>query len=70
MRIKKKKTMWVSDRHEGPQRYMADVMRMSEGLPMDGIYSMEVLHDDWCALLVKDGECNCNPDVQSGKKLA
>lgn len=26
---------------------------------------VQVLHDDWCALLADTGPCNCEPEVRS-----
>lgn len=28
-----------------------------------GVYTLDVRHDSWCALLVGRGLCNCNPEV-------
>lgn len=30
---------------------------------------VNILHDDWCAKLTKNGECNCDPEVQLGAVL-
>lgn len=28
-----------------------------------GLFDVEVLHDDWCALLTGRGPCDCSPDI-------
>jgi hypothetical protein len=28
------------------------------------LHHVEVRHDDWCALLVQGGYCDCNPDFR------
>jgi hypothetical protein len=28
------------------------------------LYRMEIHHDDWCALLKGEGECDCDPDIE------
>lgn len=34
-----------------------------------GLYHLEILHDDWCAVW-KGGRCNCNPSIyQDGKRV-
>lgn len=29
---------------------------------LTGLNILTVMHDDWCLLLLQQGECNCNPD--------
>lgn len=29
-----------------------------------GLVHVDVMHDDWCALLTKGLPCNCNPEVR------
>lgn len=65
-----KKSMWVSDHGNGRPGYLAEVMRVGQRMPMDGIYQIEVRYDDWCDLLMMGGNCNCEPEVHPGKKLA
>jgi hypothetical protein len=33
------------------------------------VYTVDVLHDDWCALLKGTGPCNCNPTVCAPKRV-
>jgi hypothetical protein len=36
-----------------------------EGLiKKNAINIMNVAHDDWCHLLKKKGDCNCNPEIK------
>ncbi len=32
-------------------------------------FTVEVRHDDWCALLAGTGPCNCNPEVCRAKLI-
>jgi hypothetical protein len=33
-------------------------------VPRNGVTQLDVLHDDWCALLAQQGPCNCQPEVK------
>ena len=43
--------------------YAAALSDACRGLRPGHVYSVEVYHDDWCALLAGKGPCNCNPEV-------
>lgn len=40
-------------------------MRIEGKLPTAiGLHHVTVKHDEWCALLKGNGECNCDPDIE------
>lgn len=38
--------------------------KLLEALKNPGMYHLFVRHDDWCPLLLNDGECRCSPDLE------
>jgi hypothetical protein len=34
------------------------------------LYTIDVLHDDWCSLLNETGACNCNPEIRHPQRMA
>jgi hypothetical protein len=33
------------------------------------LYTIDVLHDDWCLLLRGKGPCNCNPEIRQPERM-
>jgi hypothetical protein len=47
--------------------YLQRIVKLHEDRPIlrqAGVHHVQVLHDDWCAMLRGVGECNCNPEVR------
>lgn len=48
-----------------PPKYMAKVMELAATLGLDpGVLEIEVLHDEWCAIMRGGRHCDCEPDVR------
>jgi hypothetical protein len=45
-------------------RYLPAVLAIGRTLKPGTVQVIEVRHDDWCALLVQGGRCDCNPEVR------
>jgi hypothetical protein len=63
------KTLWIGSPGGVLPKYAAEVLRRGRDLVARGIVTVEVRHDDWCALLTKGGPCNCNYELHPGELL-
>lgn len=44
--------------------YLPKVLARVPDLKLGAVNVMHVRHDDWCAFLKGQGECNCDPDIE------
>ena len=44
--------------------YMEKVLELQKLHPGSGIHQVLILHDPWCAMLRREGPCNCDPQVK------
>lgn len=58
----------MSDKKPKEPAYYPVVVRFLDkhGVKPGQVHEVTILHDDWCAMLVTGGVCNCNPEVRHG----
>ena len=50
-------------------KYMDMIVDATANIKRGHAYTIEVLHDDWCALLAGTGQCNCEPTLKQPKMV-
>jgi hypothetical protein len=50
-------------------RLLQRLAQAQSNLKRGELYTIDVLHDDWCLLLKGKGPCNCNPDVRDPERV-
>jgi hypothetical protein len=55
------RAIWLGDAPGGNYTEQINDLARRAG----SLLSVEVAHDDWCALLREVGPCNCNPEIRT-----